>query len=111
MTSFRCAAVRIAGPTGVPRLLGRHAATCLACQAEVARNKRVARELSGLRAQIVDPPFDLAARVGEAIGLEPLPWGARQPRVGTAGRIIAASAVGATAGVLAVAALRRRSAA
>lgn len=87
-----------------------HVAECLVCQAAVARYRRLTRELASLASVIELAPVGLAEAVEHAVhtaGRPGLAHGSTTAR----SRILAASAMAATAGVIAVAALRRRLAA
>jgi anti-sigma factor RsiW len=59
----RAAAIR--GP------LATHASSCLRCQADLARYRRLRRELSGLAQRIESSPVPMAPRVERAIWAQP----------------------------------------
>lgn len=58
--------------------LATHAATCLRCQADLARYRRLRRELGRLTQRIDPAPVPIAARVERAIWAQPPP--ATRPR-------------------------------
>lgn len=51
----------------VPSAVLKHLDTCLRCQAETSRYRKIARELDKLRDQISEPPIDLVAPVFDAL--------------------------------------------
>ncbi len=55
------------GEGGTPRRLRAHIATCLSCQAEVARYRRLRRHLRSLRFDAVDPDPSLYVEVLAAV--------------------------------------------
>jgi hypothetical protein len=109
--SARCLLVRVILP-GMDRVdwqggrLGRHAATCLRCQAETARYRKLQRGLGALREATEPAPDTLAPRVEHGIGVvyeEPPRVHARvAAAAATAGAVVAAAA-----GAAAVVAWRR----
>ncbi len=109
--SIHCAVMRLTLPR-MDRIewqesrLGRHAATCLRCQAETARYRKLHRGLGEL-AEVTEPaPVSLVAEVEKAIGGE-IGEPARV-RARVAGAVAAAGAVtAAVAGAAAVIAWRR----
>ena len=90
-------------PDRLPAGLAQHAASCLRCQAEMARYRRLRRELGALAAQTQPAPATIAPRVEEAI------WGGdTEGRAGRhANRVVATLAGAAAASVVAVAMWRR----
>ena len=108
-----CLVVRSLAPsaeaTGLISRLDSHVATCLPCQAELARYGRLRRQLAALNEVIVPAPGNLVPTVGWAIAAVE----ARKPgyvRSAHPGRTAAAAGavVAAAAGAAAVAAWRRR---
>jgi anti-sigma factor RsiW len=51
----------------IPPAVMRHLETCLRCQAEASRYRKIARELEKLKSQVAEPPIDLVAPVFEAL--------------------------------------------
>ena len=106
--SLKCKAVKGLGPDlattdRLPAALAQHAASCLRCQAEMARYRRLRRELGSLAASTEPASPTILAGVEQAIASE-----ARQHETTRHARFVATLA-GATAaaGVVAVAMWRR----
>ncbi len=51
----------------IPAAAAKHLESCLRCQAEASRYRKISRELSKLRNQVAEPPMDLVAPVFEAL--------------------------------------------
>ncbi len=109
--SLRCVAVRLSLPT-MDRVawqegrLGRHATSCLRCQAETARYRKLHRSLEALGQITEAAPASLLAGVEHAIGGPPVESSPVRGRL--AGIAAAAGAVAAAAaGTAAVVAWRR----
>ena len=83
----------------------RHAAHCLACQADVAQFKMIGRGFGVMRNEIATAPPDLVNRVMVGLDRTPIPWFRR--RVAVSVSAVSAVAVAATVAV----AMRRRQAA
>jgi len=112
--NLKCRAVKSLGPnlveaSLVPIALSHHASTCLRCQAEVARFRRLQRGLSGLVDQIEPAPSSLVDRVEHAIWADTTATGAQHHAARVAATIAGATA--AAASVVAVALWRRARAA
>ncbi len=113
--SLRCVAVRLSLPAmdRVARQegrLGRHATTCLRCQAETARYRKLHRSLEALGQVTEAAPDSLLAGVEHAIGSPPraVPRGEDRFAGRLAGIVATAGAVAAAAaGTAAVVAWRR----
>ncbi len=89
-----------------PRLAERHVERCLACQAQVVRERSIVRALGELRHQLEVAPPDLVPSVRQAIAAEPSdPPPASKP-LSWRQRAVALSALSALA-VASIAALRR----
>ena len=76
-------------------MLGPHVTECLECQVEVARYRKLGRELVGLASVVVAAPPGLAEAVEIAINRDPIPTNApRRPNraAATAGALAAAVA-------------------
>lgn len=88
----------------LPGPLAGHAAACLRCQAELARYRRLKRELAGLATETMQAPQRVMAEVDALIESRPLP----HPQ-GSSAKTAAtlAGAAAAAAGVIAVAMWRR----
>jgi len=102
------------GPVAVP--VQRHVESCLRCQAELARYRRMLRGLQLLRTYYLEPAPGLLgqtlAAIGEASEQHAIRSLLNNRTVAYAGAIGGAlAAAGATAAVLAVARSRRRAAA
>ncbi|MCP3976605.1 MAG: hypothetical protein GY720_19135 [bacterium] len=113
-SSLKCKAVKSLGPnlaeaSILPGPLAHHAATCLRCQAEVARFRRLRRELSSLADHIEPAPSTLVERVEQAIWADAAPIGAQHHGAKVVATIAGATA--AAASVVAVALWRRARAA
>jgi hypothetical protein len=113
--SLRCVAVRVSLPA-MDRVawqegrLGRHATSCLRCQAETARYRKLHRSLEALGHVTEPAPPSVLARVHHAIA-EPRPEEPK-PRGPLTGRVAGVAAttgavVAAAAGTAAVVAWRR----
>jgi hypothetical protein len=100
-------------PTPFPGDLQAHVATCLRCQAELARYRRLLRALQMLRTRYLEPAPGLLAQTlasleeaGEAQAVRSIVTGRRLAYAGAIGG--AAVAAGAAATVMLVARSRRR---
>lgn len=85
------------GAADLPRAVSAHVGGCLPCQADVARYRRMVRDLRSLQGQRLVPPDDALSRTLSALrSLEP-----RRPvaYVASIGGMVA-TAAGAAAGVL-----------
>jgi hypothetical protein len=87
--------------------MGKHVGECLACQAELARRRRLLRELRGLRQIEEGAPMELAQAVEHRIAVteSEVDAGARGPLMRS---LAAAGALAATAVGAAVVVVRRR---
>ena len=93
---------------GLPGRLSSHVATCLSCQAEMARYRKLRRQLAALAAVTEPAPRPLAAAVADAVTTDTAKRGKPAHGQGRARLAAAAGAVAAaTAGV--VVAVRRQS--
>lgn len=97
--------IRMAGLDDAGGLTGRrgeHAATCLRCQAEAAKYRRLRRGLAGLAGVVELAPTEIASSIRETVAMESEPQSA-------AGRLAGVAAAGAAAVVAAgtVVVLRR----
>lgn len=109
-SNLKCKAVKSLGPnlaeaSILPAALAHHASTCLRCQAEVARFRRLRRELSSLADHVEPGPRNLVERVEQAVWADAVPAGAQHQ----AAKVVAtiAGATAAAASVVAVALWRR----
>jgi hypothetical protein len=107
-TNLKCRAVKGLGPdlvvaSRLPAPLAHHASSCLRCQAEVARYRRLRRELGAL-SELERAPHTLLGRVEQNVWAE----AAEAAGNGRSARV-AATVAGATAAasVMAVAMWRR----
>lgn len=109
-TGFKCAAVRNyrhqpADAGLLSSSLARHTASCLRCQAHIARHRRLQRELSGLAALTERAPASLLPRVEHSLSVDaPVAPGQSRTRRALAA---VAGASAAAASVVAVALWRR----
>ena len=106
--NLKCMAVKSLGPDltdvdGLPAALAQHAGSCLRCQAEVARYRRLRRELGSLAATTESAPSSILPAVEEAI------WNEATGSANHRHTRFVATIAGATAaaGVVAVAMWRR----
>jgi hypothetical protein len=105
-------AARLAGPVDdLPDLTPAehtHLAACLRCQAEVARERRLQRTLTGLRDVVIAPPDDLLQSVLVHLDEQAEPRG--HPRARKAAWVggIAAATAAAAGGAIVLAARSRR---
>jgi anti-sigma factor RsiW len=103
-------ALRLAASLDDPTVLGRddhaHLASCLRCQAEVARERRLRRRLAGLREVVLVPPDDLLEQIELALDADDERHG-RTRRVAWVGGLAAATAA-AAGGAIVLAARTRR---
>ena len=93
--SFKCRTIRSLGPDlaesdRLPATLAEHSSTCLRCQAEVARYRRLRRELDSLGNENVAAPDTILPAVEMAIAAE------LEPETRPTSRVVATVA-GATA--------------
>ncbi|MDJ0925845.1 MAG: hypothetical protein QNJ77_14930 [Acidimicrobiia bacterium] len=100
-----------ADPAGLPGPLGNHAATCLRCQAELARYSKLRRQLA-VMADVTEPaPDPLAASVADAIATDPPEAGDSESRPRPTRAAAAGAVAAAAAGAVAVAVWRQSKAA
>ncbi len=109
-SNLKCKAIKslgrnLAEASILPSSLADHASTCLRCQAEVARFRRLQRELGALAEQTEPAPRTLFDRVDHAIRTEAVPTGSQHQGSKVAATIAGATA--AAASVVAVALWRR----
>ncbi len=78
-----------------PRMIRRHRAGCLRCQAEMVRMRGLLRDLAALRDEVLEAPPGLHAAVMADLG--PQAGAARGSRVRTAAKAVAGTAVAAAA--------------
>ncbi len=106
-------ALSVADDSGsMPARLESHLGSCLACQAEAARYRKLRRALAGLANEIVDAPAALPAMVEARLDLDGVDEIAARPSP-RVGRVAAAAgaAVAAAGTVVVVRWLRTRAAA
>ena len=101
---LKCKTVRSLGPDmaesdRLPIALADHSATCLRCQAEVARHRRLKRELGALASESQAAPASVLPAVEEAILLTP------QGELANATTKVVATVAGATAAAASVVAV------
>ena len=108
--SARCAVVSrglpvVADEGSLPRALTRHVATCLSCQAETARYRKLNRALGALASEVEPAPAGMVGAVLRVLERETpaKPANVRPDRIAAAAGAVAATA----AGLVAVALWRR----
>lgn len=104
-------ASRLVASLDDPTELGRedhaHLARCLRCQAEIARARRLQRDLAGLRDVVDEPPDDLFDHIVEALDADDLRTG-RHRRAAWVGGLAAATAAAAGGAIVLAGRTRRR---